>query len=59
MENREELYCDECGEPIKDEVYFIGDNGTALNTDNNTFCSEECILKYIMADSMPVEDWIG
>ena len=42
-----------------DEVYFIGDNGTALNTDNNTFCSEECILKYIMADSMPVEDWIG
>lgn len=43
-------YCDECGKVIApgDLYYFIGDNDASRSTDNNIFCSEDCILKCLM-----------
>lgn len=51
------IYCDQCGKEITDEVYYIGDNAAAMNTNHDSFCSERCILDYLMVDSEPVEDW--
>lgn len=51
------IYCDQCGKEITDEVYYIGDDDAAMNTNHDSFCSERCILDYLMVDSEPVEDW--
>ena len=48
------IYCDECHREITDEVYYIGDNAASMATLSNTFCSEECILVYLMVDSVSV-----
>lgn len=53
------IYCDECHREITDEVYYIGDNAASMATLSNTFCSEECILAYLMVDSVSVENWNG
>ena len=31
-------------------INYIGDNGVAMHTENNIFCSEECLLEYFMVD---------
>ena len=49
-DEKETKYCDECGKEITLEYYYIGDNNAAMTTPTDTFCSEDCILKYLMVD---------
>lgn len=49
-DKKEPVLCDNCRKEIKDMYYYIGDNGAATHTENNVFCSEECLLEYFMVD---------
>lgn len=57
MAEEKELYCDECGELIQGDVYYIGKTKPALALHNPIFCSDECVLDYLQVDSFPVEDF--
>lgn len=50
MTQKEPVLCDNCRKEIKDMYYYVGDNGAAMQTENNVFCSEECLLEYFMVD---------
>ena len=50
MTRKEPVICDNCRKEIKDMYYYVGDNGVAMHTENNVFCSEECLLEYFMVD---------
>ena len=50
-DENEPLQCDECGKEITGEYYYIGDNGAAMLTYKNAFCSKECVLEYLMVDT--------
>lgn len=43
--------CDQCGKEIDLVYYYISDNAAAMETVNNIFCSERCILDYLGVDS--------
>ena len=49
-DEKEIKHCDECGKEITNGYYYIGDNDAAMTTPTDTFCSEDCILKYLMVD---------
>ena len=52
-----DLFCDECGELIQGDVYYIGKTKPALVLHNPIFCSDECVLDYLQVDSFPAENF--
>lgn len=51
------LYCDECGELIEGDVYYIGKAEVALALHDPIFCSVDCVLDYLKVDGLPVGEF--
>ena len=57
MAEEKELYCDECGELIQGDVYFIGDIKAGPALDNPVFCCQDCLLDFLDVESLSLEDF--
>lgn len=61
MEKRQamakDLFCDECGNLISGEVWYINKVKHSIALDNPVFCSLDCLLKYLGVNSLPVDEF--